>query len=101
MGSTFRFFLSPPADPVGEGIGHFFGAMRVDAFRPASEFKAHMDNWISRFRSAKTIEGIDQLIIPGDPERESEVERLKNGIPLNDKVVEDLRELAKKMNVQF
>jgi L-2-hydroxycarboxylate dehydrogenase (NAD+) len=97
----FVSFLSPPADPVGEGIGHFFGAMRVDAFRPASEFKSHMDNWISRFRSAKTVEGIDHLIIPGDPERESEIERMKNGIPINDKVVEDLKELAKKMSVQF
>jgi L-2-hydroxycarboxylate dehydrogenase (NAD+) len=97
----FVSFLNPPADPVGEGIGHFFGAMRVDAFRPAAEFKSHMDNWISRFRSAETVEGIDHLIIPGDPERESEIERMKNGIPINEKVVEDLRELAKKMNVQF
>ena len=53
----FVAFLSPPSDPVGEGIGHFFGAMRVDAFRPAQEFKNHMDNWIARFRKAKTIEG--------------------------------------------
>ena len=22
--------------PIGEGIGHFIGAMRVDAFRPAT-----------------------------------------------------------------
>jgi L-2-hydroxycarboxylate dehydrogenase (NAD+) len=95
----FVSFLSPPADPVGEGIGHFFGAMRVDAFRPAAEFKSHMDNWITRFRSAKTVEGIDHLIIPGDPERESEIERMKNGIPINDKVVEDLKELAVKMDV--
>ncbi len=97
----FVSFLAPPADPVGEGIGHFFGAMRVDAFRPAAEFKSHMDNWINRFRSAKTVEGIDHLIIPGDPERESEAERLKNGIPLNEKVVEDLKELAKKMELKF
>jgi L-2-hydroxycarboxylate dehydrogenase (NAD+) len=97
----FVSFLAPPADPVGEGIGHFFGAMRVDAFRPADEFKSHMDNWINRFRSAKTIDGIDKVIIPGDPERESEIERLKNGIPLNDKVVEDLKELAKKFELRF
>ena len=97
----FVSFLAPPADPVGEGIGHFFGAMRVDAFRPTQEFKSHMDNWITRFRSAKTIEGYEKVIIPGDPERESEAERLKSGIPLNDKVVEDLRELANKFNLIF
>jgi LDH2 family malate/lactate/ureidoglycolate dehydrogenase len=97
----FVSFLAPPADPVGEGIGHFFGAMRIDAFRPADEFKLHMDNWINRFRSAKTIESEDKLIIPGDPEREFEIERMQNGIPLNEKVVQDLKELSKKFAIDF
>ena len=97
----FVSFLAPPSDPVGEGIGHFFGAMRVDAFRPAEEFKTHMDNWISRFRKAKTIDGIDHVIIPGDPERESEVTRKKDGIPLNHNVVEDLHGLGIKMGVKL
>jgi LDH2 family malate/lactate/ureidoglycolate dehydrogenase len=95
----FVSFLAPPADPVGEGIGHFFGAMRVDAFRPTSEFKQHMDNWITRFRSAKTIATEARVIIPGDPERESEQHRLIAGIPLNEKVVVDLETLGKKMGV--
>src|SRR5688572_10213019 len=86
----FVSFLAPPANPVGEGIGHFLGAMRVDAFRPAGEFKTHMDNWISRFRKAKTIEGQERVIIPGDPEREMEESRRNDGIPINPKVVEDL-----------
>lgn len=97
----FVSFLAPPADPVGEGIGHFFGAMRIDAFRPASEFKYHMDNWITRFRSAQTIDGQEKLIIPGDPEREFEIIRRKEGIPLNPKVVEDLKSLGEKFKVTF
>jgi L-2-hydroxycarboxylate dehydrogenase (NAD+) len=97
----FVSFLAPPADPVGEGIGHFFGAMRVDAFRPAAEFKAHMDNWITRFRSAKTAEGYDHLVIPGDPEREFEAIRMKEGIPLVEKVVEDLRVVGESLGVNF
>jgi L-2-hydroxycarboxylate dehydrogenase (NAD+) len=97
----FVSFLAPPADPVGEGIGHFFGAMRVDAFRPAGEFKKHMDNWITRFRSAKTIEKEDRVIIPGDPEREMEVIRLASGIRLNGKVIEDLKVLGEKFGVKF
>jgi L-2-hydroxycarboxylate dehydrogenase (NAD+) len=97
----FVSFLSPPADPVGKGIGHFFGAMRIDAFRPASEFKEHMDRWINRFRSAKTIDGYDKVLIPGDPEREAEVERIVTGIPLNEKVSEDLRELGKKYSISL
>lgn len=97
----FVAFLSPPSDPVGDGIGHFFGAMRVDAFRPASEFKSHMDKWITRFRSSKPIEGQSRVLIPGDPERETEKVRRENGIPLNPKVEEDLKEVAKKFSVSF
>jgi L-2-hydroxycarboxylate dehydrogenase (NAD+) len=97
----FVSFLAPPADPVGEGIGHFFGAMRVDAFRPAEEFKSHMDNWISRFRAAKTIDGEEKVIIPGDPEREMSEIRIKEGIPLNYKVVEDLKSLGSRFEISF
>jgi L-2-hydroxycarboxylate dehydrogenase (NAD+) len=97
----FVAFLEPPNDPVGEGLGHFFGAMRVDAFRPAVEFKKHMDNWISRFRSARTVGGQDNVIIPGDPERVMHAERLQKGIPINPKVVEDLKVLGEKLGIPF
>src|SRR6187549_1202782 len=97
----FVSFLAPPTDPVGEGIGHFFGAMRIDAFRPAEEFKFHMDNWINRFRSATPIEGQERVLIPGDPEREMNAQRLAEGIPLNPKVVEDLKQLGTKLGIAF
>jgi L-2-hydroxycarboxylate dehydrogenase (NAD+) len=90
----FVAFLEPPSDPVGEGIGHFVGAMRVDAFRPADEFKANMDNWISRFRNATPVEG-KEVLIPGDPERLLEAIRAKEGIPLLEAVKKDLRAVAK------
>ncbi|MBT1708927.1 Ldh family oxidoreductase [Fulvivirgaceae bacterium PWU5] len=95
----FVAFLSPPSDPVGDGIGHFFGAMRVDAFRPAADFKHHMDNWITRFRAAKPIEGQERVLIPGDPEREMSAQRMHEGIPLNPKVVEDLKILGERFGL--
>ncbi|MFY0688858.1 MAG: Ldh family oxidoreductase [Cyclobacteriaceae bacterium] len=95
----FVAFLDPHPEPVGEGLGHFFGAMRVDAFRPAKEFKQHMDNWIQRFRSAETIPGQDRVLIPGDPEREMESIRRKDGIPLLDPVVEDLKGLGERYGI--
>ena len=95
----FVAFLEPPSDPVGEGIGHFFGAMRVDGFRPAEDFKAHMDNWIRRFKNASTIDPKKNVIIPGEPEYEAEVDRKKNGIPLIGAVVNDLNLLAEKLNI--
>ena len=95
----FVAFLQPDPNPVGEGIGHFFGAMRVDAFRPAEEFKANMDTWIERFRNAKTTPGNEKVLIPGDPERELEAERRAQGIPLIKPVEDDLRALGDKFGV--
>jgi len=96
----FVAFLEPPTDPVGEGIGHFLGAMRIDGFRPAQDFKDHLDNWIERFKSAKTVDPDKKVIIPGEPEFAYEQERRINGIPLIDVVVNDLNELAKKLEIE-
>ncbi len=87
-------------ESVGIGTGHFLGAMRIDAFRPANEFMLDMDKWIQRFRSAQAVEG-KNVIIPGDPERELEIERKANGIPLLEPVVADLQALANRFNVAF
>lgn len=95
----FVAFLPLPEDPVGKGIGHFFGAMRVDAFRPADEFKTHMDKWITTFRNSRSVEG-EKVLIPGDPERIMEQERLQHGVPVQAKVREDLIALAAKLGVE-
>jgi LDH2 family malate/lactate/ureidoglycolate dehydrogenase len=96
----FVSFLDPPNDPVGLGIGHFLGAMRVDGFRPVNEFKSNMDNWISRFKSANRIHPDQGIIIPGEPELEAEKGRAVSGIPLVDAVVKDLNELADRFGIE-
>ncbi len=95
----FVAFLQPPADPVGTGLGHFFGAMRVDAFRPAEEFAAHMDNWIRTFRAAPSRHPNQPVLIPGDPERAAEADRRAHGITLLAPVVADLTKLAQRLGV--
>jgi|SRR6185312_10503495 len=96
----FVSFLQPPADPVGLGIGHFVGAMRVDGFRPVDEFKTHLDNWIARFKSAATVQPGQQVIIPGEPELTAQADRTRNGIPLIGPVVIDLNTLAEKFGLK-
>ncbi|OQP62072.1 malate dehydrogenase [Niastella vici] len=97
----FPAYVPMPTGMPGKGIGHFFGAMRVDAFRPAADFKHHMDNWIRRFRSAKTVAGEEKVLIPGDPEREMEALRMKEGIPLLDAVVTDLSAVGERFGVKL
>jgi LDH2 family malate/lactate/ureidoglycolate dehydrogenase len=96
----FVAFLEPAANPVGEGLGHFLGAMRIDGFRPADDFKHHLDNWIETFRNAKPVHPAQRVIIPGEPETAFEKERAVNGIPLIDAVVSDLNQLAEKFGIE-
>jgi LDH2 family malate/lactate/ureidoglycolate dehydrogenase len=96
----FPAYVPMPANMPGKGIGHFFGAMRIDAFRKAHEFKAEMDNWIRRFRNAEAI-GEKQVVIPGDPERAMEKERRKFGIPIDNQLFEVMSQLADQYGVNF
>jgi L-2-hydroxycarboxylate dehydrogenase (NAD+) len=97
----FPAYVPMPENQPGKGLGHFLGAMRIDAFRPADAFLADMDQWIRRFRQALPVEGQERVIIPGDPERASEVERSKQGIPLLPVVWEDLRSVGEKFGINL
>ncbi len=97
----FPAYIPMPEDMPGIGIGHFFGAMRIDGFRKADDFKKDMDQWLSRFRTAKPIPGFDQVLVPGDPEREMESERSEKGIPLLESVIGDLEKLASRFKIPF
>lgn len=100
-GANFGPFVPPSfaylpilTHPVGRGVGHFFGALRIDAFRPASEFKASIDQWIDTFRNAPGREGTQGVRIPGAAEHLLRTQRLKQGIPLTPNVLRSLQKVA-------
>jgi LDH2 family malate/lactate/ureidoglycolate dehydrogenase len=97
----FPAYVPMPENQPGKGIGHFFGAMRIDAFRPADDFKKNMDQWLRRFREARPIDPKEKVLVPGDPERSVEGERLGGGIPLLQPVVDDLTALGHKLDIFF
>ncbi len=95
----FPAYVPMPAQQPGKGIGHFMGAMRVDAFRPVEDYKSHMDQWIRGFRAAQPIRADQPVLVPGDPERVAQAQRLEKGIPLMETVIRDLQELADRLNI--
>lgn len=107
-GANFGPFVPPSVaylpvldKKVGEGTGHFFGAMRIDAFQDVSSFKSSMDEWITTFRNAKPAEGIERVLIPGDPERENESRIRSEGIQVLPAVVKEIMEIADELGVPF
>ncbi len=90
-----------PTRSVGKGIGHFFGAMQIDGFIDKDEFKKQIDEWIRVFRNTKPAPGTKGPLIPGDPEREAEAVRGKEGIPLIGPVVDELLDISRKTGIPF
>jgi LDH2 family malate/lactate/ureidoglycolate dehydrogenase len=86
---------------VGDGLGHFFGAMRIDAFQEADHFKSMMDQWIETFRNARPAEGQERVLIPGDAERECEARIMQEGISLIPQVEVDLKEIAARLGLKL
>ena len=97
----FPAYIPLPQNMPGEGLGHFLGAMRIDAFRPVQDFKSNMDNWITRFRNATPIDPAQKVLIPGDPEREAETTRMMEGIPVVGPVVADLQQVGARFGIQL
>ena len=90
-----------PSRSVGKGIGHFFGAMRIDAFIDVDEFKRQIDDLIHTLRKTRPQSGTKGVLIPGDPEREAYEKRTAEGIPLVLPVVKELQDISQKTGIEF
>ncbi|MGH7824663.1 MAG: Ldh family oxidoreductase [Candidatus Binatia bacterium] len=97
----FALRQETPERSVGKGIGHFFGAMQIEGFIDKDEFKKQIDEWIRVFRNSKPAPGTNGPLIPGDPEREAEFIRSKEGIPLIKPVVDDLLDISRQSGIPF
>ena len=94
-------YLPVKEEKVGEGTGHFFGAMRIDAFQKPEAFKSQMDRWIETFRSATPAKGQERVLIPGDPERENEERIRRQGINVLVPVQKEMKEIADALGISF
>lgn len=98
---SLRKEIEIPNRSVGKGIGHFFGAMRIDGFIDPDDFKGQVDEYIRVFRAAKPATGTNGPLIPGDPERQAQEERREKGVPLFPAVIEELRDISSKTGIPF
>ena len=87
--------------PLPANVGHFFGALRVDGFRPLAEFKATMDDIIRRMKDTPKAEGQQRIYIHGEKEYEATEKRAAKGIPLHPNVVADIKAIAEELGMSY
>jgi len=96
------------ADGVGNAtqdrkcnVGHFFAAIRIDAFREPNEFKADMDHLLNGLREAPKAAGEERIYIHGEKEFEAAERSKVEGVALSDATVKTLVECGEQDGVPF
>ncbi len=86
--------------PYTGQASHFFGAISIDGFQPAEEFKARMDVMIKAHHGLPKAPGVDRIYLSGEIEQEIE-ERRRKGIPLHPEVIASLQGVAKDLSIEY
>ncbi len=100
-GSAFGKNVANPKSEEPARVGHFFAAIRLDAFRDPDDFKQDMEKLFEQLRSAEKAEGQDRIYIHGEKEFELAKEYQQQGIPLLEEVVNSLAQAGQTAGVPF
>lgn len=84
-----------------QNVGHLFFAIKPDLFMSLENFDARMDAFYERIKSLPKAAGVEEIMMPGEPEQRREDERLRTGIPITDNVVADLAKEGERIGVRF
>jgi uncharacterized oxidoreductase len=71
-----------PNRPFANGMLAFYIDPKV--VDPKNFFDGEVARYTDFIRDTKPVAGVEQVLIPGDPERKTRAERTRNGIPLPD-----------------
>jgi LDH2 family malate/lactate/ureidoglycolate dehydrogenase len=96
----FVQFLNPQSEQVGKGIGHFIGCWDMDGFSELNSSHNALEIWMNRFKSTIAIDPKNPVMIPGEIENLTKENRLINGIPLNNIVIQDIEKIAKSLQLK-
>jgi LDH2 family malate/lactate/ureidoglycolate dehydrogenase len=89
------------ADDVSvTNTGHAMSALDVTRFMPAADFKRLVDAHIREIRASARLPGVEAIYLPGEQRQARIRERTAAGIPIPDKLVEQLDELARTLGAQ-
>jgi uncharacterized oxidoreductase len=76
-----------------------FLVLDIDRFAGREHFLAQVRSLTESVRSCPRAPGVDEITLPGDPERRHRAERERAGVPLDDGTWKQLTELAARLGV--
>ena len=81
--------------------GVLIQATNIEAFSSKEDFKKRVDKLIRDIKSSPTRPGLNEILMPGEPELRTREERLRSGIPVSEITWNTTLGLAKKYGVDL
>ena len=100
-GASYGSHVGHPGEDRGADVGHFFAAMKVEAFRPLAEFKQDMDGLLRMMKDAPKAAGQERIYVHGEKEFERTELNERQGIPLMAEVVKGMAEAGEAIGLPF
>lgn len=76
-------------------------AINIATFTDVESYKEHIDKLIDGLKALPRAEGFSEIFVPGEPEERIFAERSRNGIPLPEGTVKNLRSISEKLGVKL
>ncbi len=76
-------------------------AIDPECFAPYDEFIERIEDQCAAVLNARLAASVDEILLPGDPERRARAERLRTGIPIADATVDDLARVCDQCGVRM
>ena len=90
-----------PGDGRTQGTGFFVGAIDPGAVMDPEEFAKGVTAAVEEMKAARTAEGVEEVLVAGEPEQRKYEKALREGVYVSDVVAEELRRLAEECKVPF
>lgn len=83
-----------------QNLGHMIFIMKADMFMNMDEYKKRMDVYYKRLKALPRAAGVDEILMPGEPEDRKTQASLRDGILLSGNIQESLYLECQKRNVE-
>ena len=80
--------------------GVFVTAINITAFTELDDFFNTVEQLVERIKSTAKAEGVEEILVPGEPEWRQREKRLKEGIFIEDVTWKELTEIAEQFGVK-
>jgi len=89
FGPYIRDMYSDFKNPTA--ISHTFGAINIEAFTSATQFRSDIDKMIAEIKHGTPARSVSEIFLPGEIELRRRERRLREGVPLSQAIADDLQ----------